>query len=57
MYMTERGLIALVLVCGVLILQTIGFVYGFNGQLLIITSNVFTAVLAYYFGKTVKQQT
>ena len=53
MSITERGLIASVLLIGVVILQIIAFMMGLNGQVLIITSNVFTGVLAYYFGKTI----
>jgi len=55
--MQEKTIIALALLGIVGTMQFLSFVLGHNGQVLIITSNIFTGVLAYYFGKeTVKNK-
>lgn len=55
--MQDKTIIALSLLGIVGILQFTAFIMGFNGQVLIITSNIFTGVLAFYFGKeTIKSK-
>lgn len=48
--MKDTTIIAIVLAIGVLVMQIIAFMLGIDGQVLIITSNVFIGLLTYYFG-------
>lgn len=49
--MQDKTIIALALLIIVGLMQCAAFVLGYNGQVLIITSNVFIGVLTYYFVK------
>jgi len=48
--MTDRSIIAILLIVLVMILQITGWLLGHNGQITILVSNVIVAILAYYFG-------
>jgi len=55
--MQDKTLIAIILLVIIGLMQLTSFMLGHNGQVLIITSNIFTGILAYYFGKeTVKHK-
>lgn len=49
--MQDKTIIALALLIIIGSLQIAAFILGYNGQVLIITSNVFIGVLTYYFTK------
>lgn len=55
--MKDKTMIAIILLTIVGLMQLTSFALGHNGQVLIITSNIFTGVLAFYFGKeTIKSK-
>jgi len=49
--MEDKTLIAAILLVTVALIQITSFIMGHNGQVVIITSNVFVGVLTYFFTK------
>lgn len=50
--MQDRTLIAAILLVTVGLIQITSFIMGHDGQIVIITSNVFVGILTYYFAKS-----
>ncbi len=50
--MEDKTLIAAILLVTIGLIQITSFIMGHNGQVVIITSNVFVGVLTYYFTRS-----
>jgi hypothetical protein len=48
--MSDRALIAAILLVTIGLIQITSFIMGHNGQVVIVTSNVIIGIMAYYFG-------